>query len=54
MTSFYLILMEIPSILVRKLDYLKSVTKVANIVTPFLILYNVFSTKTKEVTFWEV
>lgn len=54
LTAIYLIGVEVSSMYVRGFAYLYSVTKIANIVTPFLILWNVFSDNLEDVFFWEI
>ena len=55
-TAVYLLLLEITAIVRAKLDYLRDLTRLLNLITPALIMVNVYNTTDgpTETYFWTI
>ena len=55
-TAIYLLLLEITAIVRAKLDYLRDLTRLLNLITPALIMVNVYNTTDgpTETYFWTI
>ena len=54
-TAVYLLLLEITAIVRAKLDYLQDLTRLLNLITPALIMINVYNTDgSSETYFWTI
>ena len=55
-TAVYLLLLEISAIVRAKLDYLRNLTRLLNLITPALIMVNVYNTTDgpTETYFWTI
>ena len=55
-TAVYLLLLEISAIVRAKLDYLRNLTRLLNLITPALIMVNVYNTTEgpTETYFWTI
>ena len=55
-TAVYLLLLEITAIVRAKLDYLRDLTRLLNLITPALIMVNVYNTADgpTETYFWTI
>ena len=54
-TAVYLLLLEITAIVRAKLDYLRDLTRLLNLITPALIMVNVYNTDGRtETYFWTI
>ena len=53
-TSFYLLIVEFTAIARRKLKYFYNVSRLFNVITPFLLIYNISSEDTESSKFWTV
>ena len=54
-TAVYLLLLEITAIVRAKLDYLQDLTRLLNLITPALIMINVYNTDGRfETYFWTI
>ena len=55
MTAIYLLSLEISSIIKARLEYLKNTTRLLNLITPALIMVNVYNVEAQgETYFWTI
>ena len=52
--SVYLLAIELSALYIRGLDFFKSITKVVNLLTPSIILFQILTVDVGKVFFWEV
>jgi len=53
-TGFYLIFLEITAIVNKHIEYFNDLARLFNIITPILIMTNVFTEDYTSITFWTV
>ena len=54
LTSVYLLIIEFTAIARRKLKYFYNVSRLFNVITPFLLIFNIGSEDTESSKFWTV
>ena len=53
-TAVYLLAIEVTTVYIRKLAYINSMTRLFNLITPVLIMHNLWVKETQTTSFWTV